>query len=146
MEEWLYSDVVKDHFMNPKNVLMEDESSWECDGRGIVGSIKCGDQMLILIRIKDDIQKQRFSVFFPAILGRTVQYAIFSPQKTGRSAYVLLIHFAALVCQCPVLHIQSKTTQFPTFSLLSVTKQPKALFCFANGGIHKALAVDQNGV
>ena len=55
MEEWLYSDVVKDHFMNPKNVLMEDESSWECDGRGIVGSIKCGDQMLILIRIKDDV-------------------------------------------------------------------------------------------
>jgi nitrogen fixation NifU-like protein len=54
MEEWLYSDVVKDHFMNPKNVLMEDESSWECDGRGIVGNIKCGDQMLILLRIKDD--------------------------------------------------------------------------------------------
>ena len=54
MEEWLYSDVVKDHFMNPKNVLMEDEDSWECDGRGIVGNIKCGDQMLILLRIKDD--------------------------------------------------------------------------------------------
>ena len=41
--------------MNPKNVLMEDESSWPCDGRGIVGNIKCGDQMLILLRIKDDI-------------------------------------------------------------------------------------------
>ncbi|MBE6349475.1 MAG: iron-sulfur cluster assembly scaffold protein [Spirochaetaceae bacterium] len=55
MEEWLYSDVVKDHFMNPKNVLLDDESSWECDGRGIVGNIKCGDQMLILLRITDDI-------------------------------------------------------------------------------------------
>lgn len=54
MEEWLYSDVVKDHFMNPKNVLMDDESSWAHDGRGIVGNIKCGDQMLILLRIKDD--------------------------------------------------------------------------------------------
>ena len=55
MEQWLYSDVVKEHFMNPKNVLMEDEDKWPCDGRGIVGNIKCGDQMLILLRIKDDI-------------------------------------------------------------------------------------------
>jgi len=53
MSEWLYSDVVKDHFMNPKNVLSEEESAWPNDGRGIVGNIKCGDQMLILLRIKD---------------------------------------------------------------------------------------------
>ncbi len=53
--DWLYSDTVKDHFMNPKNVLMDDESTWECDGRGIVGNIKCGDQMLILLRITNDI-------------------------------------------------------------------------------------------
>ena len=49
MSDWIYSDVVKDHFMNPKNVLMEDEKEWPCDGRGIVGNLKCGDQMLILI-------------------------------------------------------------------------------------------------
>ena len=53
MTEWLYSDVVKEHFMHPKNVLEDDESTWPCDGRGIVGNIKCGDQMLILLRIKD---------------------------------------------------------------------------------------------
>jgi len=53
MSEWLYSDVVKGHFMNPKNVLSEDESAWPNDARGIVGNIKCGDQMLILLRIKD---------------------------------------------------------------------------------------------
>ena len=55
MEDWLYSEVVKEHFMNPKNVLLEDESQWPHDGRGIVGNIKCGDQMLILLRIKDDV-------------------------------------------------------------------------------------------
>jgi nitrogen fixation NifU-like protein len=53
--DWLYSDVVKDHFMDPKNVLLDDETEWEHDGRGIVGNIKCGDQMLILLRIKDDV-------------------------------------------------------------------------------------------
>ena len=41
--------------MNPKNVLFEDESQWPCDGRGIVGNIQCGDQMLVLLRIKNDI-------------------------------------------------------------------------------------------
>jgi len=55
MSNWLYSDLVKDHFMNPRNVLMEDESSFPADGKGLTGNIKCGDQMLILLKIKDDI-------------------------------------------------------------------------------------------
>ncbi len=55
MNDWLYSDVVKDHFMNPRNVLEDEEASWPCDGKGMVGNIKCGDQMLILLRIKDGL-------------------------------------------------------------------------------------------
>ncbi|HCM29040.1 MAG: iron-sulfur cluster assembly scaffold protein [Treponema sp. GWB1_62_6] len=54
MSEWLYSNMVKDHFMNPRNALMEDEASFPADGRGMTGNIKCGDQMLILLRIADD--------------------------------------------------------------------------------------------
>jgi nitrogen fixation NifU-like protein len=54
MSNWLYSDVVKDHFMNPRNVLMEDESTFAFDGRGMTGNIKCGDQMLILLKVEDD--------------------------------------------------------------------------------------------
>jgi nitrogen fixation NifU-like protein len=54
MNNWLYSDTVKDHFTNPRNVLLEDESSFPADGRGLTGNIKCGDQMLMLLRIKDD--------------------------------------------------------------------------------------------
>lgn len=53
MSDWLYSDTVKEHFMNPKNMLKVPEYEWPCDGRGIVGNIKCGDQMLMLIRVKD---------------------------------------------------------------------------------------------
>jgi nitrogen fixation NifU-like protein len=55
MSDWLYSDTVKDHFTNPRNVLMEDESTWPADARGITGNLICGDQMLMLLRIKDDI-------------------------------------------------------------------------------------------
>jgi nitrogen fixation NifU-like protein len=55
MTTWLYSDTVKEHFVNPKNVLMEDEESFPADARGQTGNIRCGDQMLMLLRIKDDV-------------------------------------------------------------------------------------------
>ncbi len=51
--QWLYSDLVKDHFTNPRN-LLEDEDSYKDDGRGLVGNIKCGDQMLIAIKVEND--------------------------------------------------------------------------------------------
>jgi len=54
MPDWLYSDTVKDHFTHPRNVLMEDEASFAADCRGQTGNIKCGDQMLMLLKIKDD--------------------------------------------------------------------------------------------
>ena len=55
MEEWVYTNIVKDHFVNPRNVLLEAENTWPCDGRGKTGSPACGDEMLILIRVKADV-------------------------------------------------------------------------------------------
>jgi NifU-like protein involved in Fe-S cluster formation/bacterioferritin-associated ferredoxin len=52
--DWLYSDIVKDHFMNPRNIL-EDEAAFAADGRGEVGNIKCGDQMIVAIKVADDL-------------------------------------------------------------------------------------------
>ncbi|MEW5814076.1 MAG: iron-sulfur cluster assembly scaffold protein [Spirochaetota bacterium] len=49
---WTYSDIVKDHFMNPRNVL-HDEDSFDDDGKGIVGNMRCGDQMMITIKVED---------------------------------------------------------------------------------------------
>jgi nitrogen fixation protein NifU and related proteins len=48
--EWVYTDKVKEHFTNPKNI-MDDESSYKDDGKGMVGNIKCGDQMLMAIKV-----------------------------------------------------------------------------------------------
>jgi nitrogen fixation protein NifU and related proteins len=50
---WLYTDLVKDHFTNPRNIL-EDEGSYKEDGKGIVGNIKCGDQMMVAIKVEDE--------------------------------------------------------------------------------------------
>lgn len=50
--DWLYSDVVKDHFMNPRNVFTEEEG-FIADGEGLTGNIKCGDEMLMKIQVRD---------------------------------------------------------------------------------------------
>jgi len=55
MADWLYSDTVKEHFTNPRNVLLEDEASFDYSAKGQTGNIKCGDQMMMLLKIKDDI-------------------------------------------------------------------------------------------
>ena len=49
---WVYTQNVKDHFMNPRNIL-DDEATFAPDGRGEVGNIKCGDQMLVVIKVAD---------------------------------------------------------------------------------------------
>lgn len=48
--DWAYSEKLKEHFINPRNIL-EDEESYQDDGKGIVGNMKCGDEMLIVIKV-----------------------------------------------------------------------------------------------
>ncbi len=48
--DWLYSEIVKDHFLNPKNIL-HDEKEFAFDGKGTEGNIKCGDEMTFWIQI-----------------------------------------------------------------------------------------------
>ena len=49
-ENWVYSDEVREHFFNPKNILF-DERKYEADGLGSVGSPECGDVMNVWIKI-----------------------------------------------------------------------------------------------
>jgi NifU-like protein involved in Fe-S cluster formation len=53
---WLYSDIVKDHFFNPRNILIDD-ASHESDGVGIVGSPACGDMMVVWITVDKDSRR-----------------------------------------------------------------------------------------
>lgn len=48
--DWVYSDKAKEHFIHPRNVL-EDEASFQDDGKGTVGNIKCGDQMMVAVKV-----------------------------------------------------------------------------------------------
>ena len=59
---WEYTDKVKDHFQNPRNVgLLED-----ADGVGEVGNIICGDAMKLSVKLTEDkrrIADARFQTF-----------------------------------------------------------------------------------
>ncbi|SFM12312.1 nitrogen fixation protein NifU/NifU-like protein [Desulfomicrobium norvegicum] len=50
MSKWTYSDKVKDHFMNPRNILREDNEA-DFHGIGQTGNIKCGDEMIVYIKV-----------------------------------------------------------------------------------------------
>ena len=50
---WDYTEKLKDHFFNPRNVLKESEESYNADGIGEVGNIKCGDMMRFYIKIEE---------------------------------------------------------------------------------------------
>lgn len=52
-DAWAYTQKVKDHFMNPRNVL-KDEEGFQDDGNGTVGNVKCGDQMSMFIKVDQD--------------------------------------------------------------------------------------------
>lgn len=51
LQPWIYSEIVKQHFLDPHHFLMGDETKYPHDGEGIVGNPVCGDQMLMLIQV-----------------------------------------------------------------------------------------------
>jgi NifU-like protein len=58
---WEYTDKVKDHFLNPRNVgVIED-----ADGVGEVGSIACGDALTFYFKLDESgkIRKAKFQTF-----------------------------------------------------------------------------------
>ena len=63
--DWVYSETVKDHFMNPRNVYNSEEEFQE-DGMGTVGNVKCGDQMEMMIKVnprKNTIEDCRWRTY-----------------------------------------------------------------------------------
>ena len=58
---WAYTDVVKDHFFNPRNLLWEMPDGTKFDAEGIVGSPACGDVMRVWLKI--DPKTERIKEF-----------------------------------------------------------------------------------
>jgi len=57
-EKWYYTDIVKDHFFHPRNLLWErPKNENEYDARGMVGSPACGDMMEMWMKIDKETEK-----------------------------------------------------------------------------------------
>lgn len=57
-KSWLYSDEVKDHFYNPRNVMTDKIlKDYQADGVGEVGSPACGDVMRTWIKVDKKTHK-----------------------------------------------------------------------------------------
>lgn len=54
---WVYSERVKDHFFNPRNLLLENPENADFDAEGIVGSPACGDVMRVWLKINGENDK-----------------------------------------------------------------------------------------
>ncbi|MFH1292080.1 MAG: iron-sulfur cluster assembly scaffold protein [bacterium] len=55
---WLYSDIVKEHFFNPRNFMHHDEEKeLEYNGQGRAGSPACGDEMIMWIKVDTKTNK-----------------------------------------------------------------------------------------
>ncbi|HEY4497719.1 MAG TPA: iron-sulfur cluster assembly scaffold protein [Candidatus Paceibacterota bacterium] len=51
-ERWYYSDIVKDHFFHPQNLLLDrPKNEDEFDAHGMVGSPACGDMMEMWMKV-----------------------------------------------------------------------------------------------
>jgi len=60
MEDKMYSELVLEHFNNPRNV----GSMPDADGAGLVGNPVCGDLMKIYIKVRDNrIKDIKFQTF-----------------------------------------------------------------------------------
>jgi len=56
----MYSDIVMDHFANPRNAGVIDDA----DGVGEVGNPVCGDMMTFYIKVKDErLEDVKFQTF-----------------------------------------------------------------------------------
>ena len=53
-EPFVYTEIVKDHFLSPRNFLMGDEKNFDFNAKGTVGNPVCGDQMNMYLKIKNN--------------------------------------------------------------------------------------------
>jgi len=86
-KSWAYSEIVKDHFFNPRNLLWENPRGSIYDTESVVGSPACGDVMRIWLSIdaeKDKITKFKWKTFGCAsAIATTSMLSVMVTEKGG---------------------------------------------------------------
>jgi NifU-like protein involved in Fe-S cluster formation len=85
-ESWYYTDIVKEHFFHPRNLLMEKpKNENEFDARGMVGSPACGDMMEMWMKVKGEtITELKWKTFGCAsAIAATSMYSVMLTENGG---------------------------------------------------------------
>ena len=56
-EKWYYTDIVKEHFFNPKNLMLEDPDETQYQAVGMVGSPACGDMLKMWMKVDPETER-----------------------------------------------------------------------------------------
>lgn len=56
-KSWFYTDVVKDHFFNPRNFMLNDADEADFDAIGKVGSPACGDELRVWLKVEPGTER-----------------------------------------------------------------------------------------
>ncbi|MDD5163896.1 MAG: iron-sulfur cluster assembly scaffold protein [Candidatus ainarchaeum sp.] len=88
-EGWFYSEKVKDHFFNPRNIFKSkaEAKKYKADGIGTIGSPICGDVMKLWIKVDkktDRIKECKFQTFGCAsAIASTSMLTVMATEKGG---------------------------------------------------------------
>jgi NifU-like protein involved in Fe-S cluster formation len=87
-EKWYYTDIVKDHFFHPRNLLWEKpKNENEYDAKGMVGSPACGDMMEMWLKIDkktEKIKELKWKTFGCAsAIAATSMYSVMLTENSG---------------------------------------------------------------
>ncbi|MDO8555090.1 MAG: iron-sulfur cluster assembly scaffold protein [bacterium] len=56
-QEWYYSELVKEHFFHPRNILLSDPKAGEFNAEGVVGAPICGDVMRMWLKVEPKTER-----------------------------------------------------------------------------------------
>lgn len=86
-KNWVYSEIVKDHFFHPRNLLLKDPKSGEFNAEGQIGSPACGDVMRIWLKIDpktERIKKLKWRTFgCGSAIATTSIFSVMVAEKGG---------------------------------------------------------------
>jgi NifU-like protein involved in Fe-S cluster formation len=86
-EKWYYTDIVKEHFFSPRNLLMESPDESNFDATGMVGSPACGDMMNMWLRVDSEterIKDLKWKTFgCGSAIAATSMYSVMLTEKGG---------------------------------------------------------------
>ena len=86
---WFYSDIVKDHFFHPRNLLLKDPRRGEFNAIGVDGSMACGDIMKMWVKIEpktERIKDVKWRTFGCAsAIAATSMYSLMLAENGGKT-------------------------------------------------------------